>query len=326
MSSTRQKILVVDDQEMMRTILIRFLQRAGYEVICAENGLKAIQLYRLHNPILVISDIKMPQLNGLELLAEIKKIDEHAMVILITGFGNEEILLKALRGGAINFFKKPIEIEEIIAVVKQAIRHRLATNYPEFYTTSFQEETKHFMFSPASLSLTPLINQLTINLPCFFSASEIINLKIGIEEMINNAVEHGCLGIGFFQKNQAVRDGRFSSLLAERISQTAEKPKHVYVTSQLNHKEYRVIIRDEGDGFNWAELPSLAQENLLQYNGRGILLTRIFFDEVTYNEKGNEVTLRKFISAKDSGSSLPHPQSSQAQPHKPGRQPRPTKP
>jgi len=290
---TRHKILIVDDQDLVRTVLAKLIRKAGYGALTAADGEEAIELYRLQNPTLVISDIKMPRMNGLALLKEIKKIDERALVILITGFGNEEILLQALRGGAINFFKKPLNVEELIDVINHAVRHREALHTSELATESFVEEEKRFVLCPGSANLLPVINQLTLNFGVLFPDAEIINLKIGIEEMINNAIEHGCLGIGFEEKNTALRGGTYHELVRQKLDDLKDSTRRVHIDSRVGAEGVRIVIRDDGDGFSWKNLPDLSKENLLQYNGRGIFLTKIFFDRVEYNQKGNEVTLEK---------------------------------
>jgi DNA-binding response OmpR family regulator len=290
---TRYKILVADDQELMRTILVRFIQRAGYDVITAQNGEEAIDLYRLEHPALVISDIQMPKMNGLTLLKEIKKIDLKAFVILISGFGSEEVLLQALRGGAINFFKKPFKVEEVVDVLHQVLRHREIVQFPELATPTLIEDEKEFEFAPFDANVLAVINQITLNLGCLLPEAEIINVRIGIEEMINNAIEHGCLDIDFKEKNAALRSGAFNDLIKEKMKKLLERPRRIRVTSRLTADALTVVVRDDGKGFDWRSIPALSGENLLQYNGRGIFLTKIFFDSVSYNAAGNEVTLRK---------------------------------
>jgi DNA-binding response OmpR family regulator len=289
----RHTILIAEDQELMRTVLVKFIQRAGFDVITAENGEEAIELYRAEKPTLVISDIKMPKMNGLVLLKEIKKIDEKALVILITGFGSEDILLQALRGGAINFFKKPFKVEEVIDVIHHAVRHRDMFQFKELISTDLTEEEKKFVLSPSNANILPVLNQITLNVGSLFPDSEIINLKIGIEEMINNAIEHGCLGIGFEEKNKALQTGVYDELIKEKSAQLTAVPRKVFIASLLTAEGITITIGDDGDGFDWKNLPGLSKENLLQCNGRGIFLTKIFFDSVEYNAKGNCVTLRK---------------------------------
>jgi DNA-binding response OmpR family regulator len=290
---TRYKILVADDQELMRTILVRFIQRAGYDVITAQNGEEAIELYKLEHPALVISDIQMPKMNGLTLLKEIKRIDDKAFVILISGFGSEEVLLQALRGGAINFFKKPFKVEEVVDVLHQVLRHRETIHFPELATATLMAEEKQFEFTPSDINILPIINQITLNIAAILPEAEIINVRIGIEEMINNAIEHGCLGIGCEEKNAALHSGTFNELINDKMKKLLARPRKIFVTSRLTADGLSIIIRDEGDGFDWRSIPALSTENLLHFNGRGIFLTKIFFDAVKYNAQGNEVTLWK---------------------------------
>ncbi len=285
-------ILVADDQELIRSILFRSISKAGYQVITAPDGEEAIEVYRRRHPALVISDIQMPRMNGLTLLKEIKKLDERALVILITGFGSEDILLQALRGGAINFFRKPFKVEEVIAVLHQLLRHRENIVYPGLIAPSLMEEEKRFIITPLETNILPVINQITLNLSARFPDAEIINLRIGIEEMINNAVEHGCLDIGYEEKNTALHRGAFAELIRDKARRAGGR-RRVFVGSRLDGDEFTVTVRDQGRGFDWRSLPTPTGQNLLHFNGRGVFLTKIFFDSVEYNEAGNEVILRK---------------------------------
>ncbi|MBN1523939.1 MAG: response regulator [Spirochaetales bacterium] len=311
----RHKILIVDDQDFICDILIRFVSKAGFEAITASNGLEAIELYKMESPALVISDIIMPKMNGLSLLSEIKKIDPQALVILITGYGNEEILLKALRGGAINFFRKPFRVEEVIEVVTHAVRHKSAHEYKELVCPDITEDKKSFTIPVQEANILPIVNQIAINCGAFFSPSEIINIKIGIEEMFTNAVEHGSLGIGFDTKRKGLLEGNFYSLLKKKMEDPVTAEKKIHITTHLTPQELIITIKDEGEGFDWKNLPVISTENIQHFNGRGILLTKIFFDRVEYNKKGNMVTLGKAAGQqrKENKIKNPLPQRSKTQ-------------
>lgn len=290
----KHKILVVDDEESVRTILAKFLYNEGYEPIEATQGEQAIELYRMTKPSLVISDIMMPKMDGLTLLQELRKIDPNAIVILMTGYGSEEVLLKALRGGAINYFRKPFIFQEMIDFVKHVLAHRTEIDTSQFFSSHLVEETKTFIFNTEDTDILPIINQITVHLKNLVTASEIVNLKVGIEEMITNAIEHGNLGITFEMKNEAIKKGKWGNLLQSKLSDGSNYSKKVFIQSELKEKRFIIKIRDEGQGFDWHKLPQLTAEALLAYNGRGIFLTKIYFDELLYNEKGNEVTLIKY--------------------------------
>jgi DNA-binding response OmpR family regulator len=286
-------VLVVDDEETLRSLLTRLLQREGFRPFSANDGEQAIRLFREQSPLVVVSDIRMPKMDGLTMLTEIRKIDRAAAVILMTGQGNEEILLSALRGGATNFFKKPFNNRELIDEIRRIVSFRLEAERSSFFSPYATEETKSFVLPVGVASYYSIINQVTLQLPTLVATEDILNLKIGIEEMITNAIEHGSLGISFEEKSQAIREGRLAELVSARTEEARRAGRKIFVTSRLSSELFEVIIRDEGQGFDWRKLPAVSPENLLAYNGRGIFLTKIYFDDVEYNEEGNQVTLRK---------------------------------
>jgi CheY-like chemotaxis protein/anti-sigma regulatory factor (Ser/Thr protein kinase) len=289
----RVRILVVDDQETLRALLSRLLTREGFEPIEAGDGEQAVQLFKTMAPLVVVSDIMMPKMDGLALLHEIKMIDRNATVILMTGQGNEDVLLDALRGGATNFFKKPFNIRELIEEIRKVVEFRLEAARSTLFSPFLVEETKRFVIPRADSAYFPVINQITLQLPCLLPEGEILNLKIGIEEMIANAVEHGNLGISFEEKNRAIEEGRLAELMAERGAQSDAAGRSVRVVSHLAPEFFEITISDDGKGFAWDRLPAVVPESLLSFNGRGIFLTKIYFDEVSYAKGGTEVTLRK---------------------------------
>ena len=235
----------------------------------------------------------MPKMDGLTLLHEIKRIDRNATVILMTGQGNEDVLLEALRGGATNFFKKPFNIRELIDEIRKVVEFRLEAARSTLFSPFPRGGDEALRPSPRRFTYFPLINQITLQLPCLLPEEEILNLKIGIEEMIANAIEHGNMGISFEEKNRAIEEGHLSQLMTDRGRESDAAGRAVHVLSRLSADSFEISIRDEGRGFDWHKLPVVAPENLLSFNGRGIFLTKIYFDDVIYNETGTMVTLRK---------------------------------
>lgn len=283
----------MDDQEALRSLLARLLEREGFNAVQAEDGAQAVEMYRSESPLVVVSDIMMPRMDGLTLLNEIRRIDRNATVILMTGQGNEDVLLKALRGGATNFFKKPFNVRELIDEIRKVVEFRLEAARSSLFSPLLVEETKRFVMPRADSPFFPIINQITLQLPCLLPQEDILNLKIGIEEVITNAIEHGNLGISFEEKSKAIQEGRLAELIADRSRESDAAGRAVGITSRLSPRLFEITIRDDGKGFDWRTLPAVEPENLLAFNGRGIFLTKIYFDEVTYNDAGNEVTLRK---------------------------------
>ena len=116
-------VLVVDDKEMLRDSVAVTLQRPGFTVVAADNGNAAIKLIAKHHPDVVVSDLKMPGMDGLELLQRVREIDEDVPVILMTAFGAIDTAVRALKIGAFDYITKPFEGDELVVAVKRAIEH-----------------------------------------------------------------------------------------------------------------------------------------------------------------------------------------------------------
>src|SRR5262245_32251409 len=107
------RILVVDDEESIREFFEIMLKREGYEVVTASNGREALEKLKKAKVDLILSDIQMPEMSGLELLAAVKELDPELVVIMITAFGSTETAVEAMKLGAYDYVQKPFKIEEI---------------------------------------------------------------------------------------------------------------------------------------------------------------------------------------------------------------------
>ncbi|AQS07029.1 response regulator [Clostridium beijerinckii] len=110
-----KKVLIVDDAVYMRLSLREILERNGFEVIGdAENGIEAIDKYKMLSPDIVTMDITMPEMDGIQALEEIKKIDSNAKVVMISAMGQEYIVRESIMNGAKGFIVKPFKEENAI--------------------------------------------------------------------------------------------------------------------------------------------------------------------------------------------------------------------
>jgi signal transduction histidine kinase len=146
-----EKILLVDDEEGIRKVLAISLQDAGYEVLTAASGEEALNAFRTQQPALVLTDIKMPGMDGIELLRKIKQENADTEVIMLTGHGDLDLAIKSLQCEAADFVTKPISDEALEIALKRAhdrmwMRRRLR-EYTESLEALVYEKTRQLVQS-----------------------------------------------------------------------------------------------------------------------------------------------------------------------------------
>jgi anti-anti-sigma factor len=115
-----KKILVIDDERPTLKMFGLFLNVYGYEMLTAENGEEGIEIFKMHKPPIVLTDIKMPGMDGIEVLRRIKKIDPSTEVIVITGHGDMDLAIEALNLDATDFLNKPIQRHALEQALQRA--------------------------------------------------------------------------------------------------------------------------------------------------------------------------------------------------------------
>lgn len=115
-------VLIVDDASFMRMMIKDILSKNGFEVVGeAENGLKAIEKYKETKPDLVIMDITMPELDGIQAVKEIKKIDPNSKIVMCSAMGQQAMVIEAIQAGAKDFIVKPFQADRVIEAVRKVL-------------------------------------------------------------------------------------------------------------------------------------------------------------------------------------------------------------
>jgi len=134
-----ERILIVDDEEMICSIISRRLMREGYSCATANNGKEALHHFYKDGFSLIISDIKMPEMNGIELLKRVKSVDPKMRVIMVTAYPEIDMAVEAMRLGAYDFIIKPADLELIVLSVKKALESKQLEEEIEAYHTRLEE-------------------------------------------------------------------------------------------------------------------------------------------------------------------------------------------
>lgn len=292
-----KRLLIVEDDDAVReAVACQFRKRADYEVREAASAGEALEAFGVAPSDVVLIDIQLPDLSGIELVSRLKELRPAVRPIMMSGWADIQDTVKALRAGAVDFFQKPFKMEEVLASVEQAFQAIAAAQVGRPVHAYLIEERRVFRI-PNDFSIIPhVISDILRSLEGDFgiNKSELDGVQTALHEMMINAIEHGNLGITYEEKSRLLET---PSGLHEEFERRAQDPsrsgRRVTVVYQETPEAVTVRIADEGEGFDHASLPDPTQPYESRH-GRGILITRVFMDEVRFNEAGNEVTLVKY--------------------------------
>jgi CheY-like chemotaxis protein len=294
------RVLVVDDSAVDRRFVGGLLSKAGrYQVDFAEDGSQALSQMRKDAPDLIVTDLQMPNRNGLELVAAVRMHHPGVPIILMTGHGSEALAVEALQRGAAGYVPKPHLGERLLDAVDEALSMSKADRTYDRLISCMNRCTFAFELDsdPALIDpLVDLVQQMVAGMK-LTDATGRFRVGAALKESLLNAVYRGNLEISF-QQMQAARvslmEGSGDDLLVKRRAQQPYSDRKVFVDVVLDTSQARFVVRDQGPGFDPASLPPAGQPGSLDPEaGRGLVLMRAFMDEVTYNASGNEVTMVK---------------------------------
>lgn len=290
-------VLVVDDSEVDRRLVGGILEmRPEYRIVYADDGVEALASVRESQPDLIVTDLRMPKMDGLELVRSVRAEWPAVPVILVTGHDSQALALEALRQGAAGFVPKseiPTMLAETVEDVLALTRSDRA--YEKLVTCLNRSDFTFFLELENDPSLVrPLVQLVKQATGCIGLCDFIGQVRIGValKEALLNAMLHGNLELGpqHLRAGQAIDPG----LVEQRRHQPPYRDRRVFVDVEISTEEARFTIRDEGPGFNVAlvsapgdSVPATGQ------GGRGLSLMRAFMDEVTFSEVGNKVTMFK---------------------------------
>ena len=141
---SKAKVLVIDDDPEMLDLARFHLEKNGYEVVCAETGAQALRLVVEHRPEVVLTDLKLPDVYGIDLVAKLKEACPGAEVIMITGYGAVTEAIEATKAGAFYFMEKPVEFEELMALIERAIERGRQVVEIERLRDRLRERTSYY--------------------------------------------------------------------------------------------------------------------------------------------------------------------------------------
>jgi CheY-like chemotaxis protein/anti-sigma regulatory factor (Ser/Thr protein kinase) len=288
-------VLVVDDAAVDRKLVGGLLAKgSGLQVQFAASGEEALERLAAINPAVIVTDLVMPGMSGLELVARVVEQNAGIPVILMTGKGSEEIAVKALTAGAASYVPKGVLHQHLLNTVQDVLDMvRERSSHTQLMGCLKRGKFQFLLGHDASLipSLVAHVQSLVSSVGLCDEAS-VIRVCIALEEALRNAMFHGNLELTSEQREGDSTE--YQQLIDHRTTTEPYASRRLEVTVEVTPSCGRFTIRDQGPGFDPAKLPDPTDPaNLEKVSGRGLLLMRTFMDEVSFNETGNEVTMIK---------------------------------
>lgn len=285
--------LVVDDSRVDQLVAGGLLEKkCGMAVTFASNGQQALEMLAKSHPDVLLTDLQMPEMDGLELVEAVREQHPAVPVILMTAYGSEELAAEALRRGAAGYVPKrllPKELEPTVSAVLAAA----AAHGEQHQVLACVAELRHSLVLENDVALVqPLVAflQRQVSLLSLCDETGVTRVGMALNEALSNAIHHGNLEVSSKLRESSVAD--YLRLLEERRHLPPWSARRTHVTATLTPAEAVFVVRDEGKGFDPSTLPDPKDpENLLKSSGRGVTLMRMFMDEVRFNATGNETTL-----------------------------------
>ena len=289
------RIQVAEDSPTQAAEIEFLLEDAGYEVGVARNGVEALEAIRQLTPDMILTDLHMPEMNGLQLIEAVSREFPEIPVIMMTADGTEELAAQALNAGASSYILKRMLDRDLLPTlsdISDMLRARLTRD--RLSGTIVSSDVAYRLPNDHELA-TALVGRLEEQLNELGVADKtgVFRIALGLKEALINAIDHGNLEL-----NSKLReDGSQTSYRELGTARSTQEPyasRRVTLRATITDDEIRYVINDEGPGYDPSTLPDPRDpENLLRPHGRGLMLIQNFMDSVTHNAKGNEITLVK---------------------------------
>lgn len=290
-------VMLIDDDAAVLEMVNEALTMHGMVVHAFGDARKALAFLESEEapPFdLVISDINMEGTDGFDVIHRVKTINPNLPVVLMTGQATLEYAIRALRMGAANLFQKPLALREMVKAVFHLVDLYRDFRLAQVGLRGLVLETRHFSFRCSELDVPSLVRHLTDRLvPMGFARNTNLDvIAMAFHEALVNALEHGNLELDSALKPDSFTlDDPYGELRAQRLADPAFGSRKVDVRVEATPEHFLVLLTDEGPGFDTRRVSRISEDTLSRQFGRGLAMIHMVMDEVTHNERGNQIRM-----------------------------------
>jgi CheY-like chemotaxis protein len=294
------RILVAEDSATQAAEIRMLLEGAGYEVQIARDGQEAFEAIGQQPPELVLTDLDMPRMSGLQLTEAICDRYPRLPVVLMTAFGTDDTAIQALEHGAASYVPKRNIPRDLISTIADVLSIVESGREQERVSEHLVEADATFCLQNDAQLIGPVVAyiQEAMDSLRLVDATQRVRVGVAIEEALRSALFHGNLELTSEQLRDAyhLEDGgrSYYQMLEDRRRQSPFRDRRIHVHAHVTRIESVCTVRDEGAGFSARNMAQLDDaQHLAHDDHRGYLLMKSFMDEVRFSDTGHEITLIK---------------------------------
>jgi CheY-like chemotaxis protein/anti-sigma regulatory factor (Ser/Thr protein kinase) len=279
--ATSWYVLIVDDDPELRDVLAAMLVNAGHLVEQASDGPDALQTLATGEFDVVLLDINLPSMNGLDVLAQIRGMMRPPLVLVMTGDETPEPLLEAVRLQAYRYFRKPFPLRTIVEAIDEAMATAPRAGLPIQVVSARPEWLE--IIAPCALEMADRLQSFIMHLEADLPEPVRESVAQAFRELLTNAIEWG-------GKLDPTRTVRISCVRAKRVRiYRIADPGEGFAIERLQHAAISNPLHDP------LQHTIERQKQGLRPGGLGLMMTRSLVDELIYNEAHNEVIFIKYL-------------------------------
>lgn len=289
------RILVADDSTLVHHLVERILKvRPDLSPEFVSDGRAALEVVAADPPDLILTDLDMPGLGGLELVETLNRNQCSVPVVLMTAHGSEDVAVRALRTGAANYVPKKDLMGQLIDTVDSVLAVLAADRQRRRTMTCLTRRESWFELGNDPDLIAPLSSLMREELYAVGFCDRTTSVRVGVAltEALTNAVLHGNLELSTDLRQD--EDDQFFKLMEQRRGEAPYRDRRVRISARLDGQAATYEIQDEGPGFDHERIGHTVETcDLTRIGGRGLLLIRTFMDEVTYLGGGSHLVMVK---------------------------------
>lgn len=259
----------------------------------AHSVVTALDIFKSKNTPIVIIDDSIECDDLISLVKECCWENPEVLIAVFFGDENSRLVSEVLQSRVSDVLPKPVDKVAFSDVLSKFTSTLIRREYKKFKPDVFNLVELKLSLTPSSQSVSNSVTLVSRFLSAAISEQDLLRIELGLQEVLRNSFEHGCLGINYEQKRDLIESSNFDSFVEEESQKACAAGRVIDLEARYCSNKVVIKIDDYGNGFDWKVMRKLMESKSPNEgcSGRGLFLMERVFDDVSYNTKGNQTRL-----------------------------------